>query len=262
MKTYTLGFIIGFILITSSSVSATTISNSAIPVVEYLTIDRPVFMSTETTDPIFQDFILYADNNEEYELFRHDTNVITEYPNIQALRVRDTIAKFKQLQAFYPENVYPTASNYETFKAHSGSNAEKLSAITSDGVPEANIMNVQELWSQGYKGSGVVIAIWDDGINYQHPGLVNSQYSGIATIDVSDIPEIDFYGTPCGDHGTPVAGAAAASGTDTGGHPGNAPESKLLAIAMACPNEEGVTTVDSLLVLDTLATHSNQIDIV
>ncbi|MHA2402663.1 MAG: hypothetical protein ACXADH_06690, partial [Candidatus Kariarchaeaceae archaeon] len=146
MKTYTVGFIIGFILITSSSVSATTISNSAIPVAEYLTIDHPVFKSTETPDPIFQDFILYADSNEEYELFRRDTNVISEYPNIQALRVRDTIAKFKQFQAFYPENVFPTDSNYEIFKAHSGSNAEDLTARTSNGIPEGKIINLQELW--------------------------------------------------------------------------------------------------------------------
>lgn len=71
--------------------------------------------------------------------------------------------------------------------------------------------NVQSAWDQGYSGAGVTIGIVDDGIQSAHPDL------NVSSIDSYDFVDMDSDPSPVlaeDNHGTAVAGAAAAIGNN------------------------------------------------
>lgn len=76
-------------------------------------------------------------------------------------------------------------------------------------------------------GAGVLIAIVDDGLQYDHPDLEPAYVAG-ASADRCD-GDADPYPEPWDDHGTAVAGIAAARGDDGYGVVGAAPGASLAA---------------------------------
>ncbi len=111
----------------------------------------------------------------------------------------------------------------------------------------ANHLNVEGLWSTN-KGTGVVIGIVDDGLQRTHPDLAANVDETLPTRHI-DITDGDLDPTPTaltddpgteyvneaefGDnHGTAVAGMAAARGNNGIGVTGVAPEAKLVGIRM------------------------------
>ena len=78
----------------------------------------------------------------------------------------------------------------------------------AEGSPTLPNLNVMDAWNHGVDGSGVTIAVVDDGLERRHPDLVDN-YTPTTSIDIrgggSDpSPSGDDY------HGTAVAGTAAA----------------------------------------------------
>lgn len=114
----------------------------------------------------------------------------------------------------------------------------------------ATIVNAPELWNQNIKGQGVVVAVVDTGLDYEHPKIkpslaVNSiELFGRAGFDddlngyIDDIYGYDFLNGRGAnfpeDHGTHVAGIIASSPTatlGTGAEPsGVAPESQIIGV--------------------------------
>ena len=77
-------------------------------------------------------------------------------------------------------------------------------------------MNVEEAWKMGYTGKNVVVAVVDDGIEYDHPDLARN-YDPKASTDLVDgdsdpYPRIykDEQGRVLNSHGTKCAGIIAA----------------------------------------------------
>lgn len=72
-------------------------------------------------------------------------------------------------------------------------------------------MNIIPVWEQGYTGKGVVVTILDDGIQSNHPDLVQN-YDALASIDINDHDD-DPMPQDNGDnkHGTRCAGEVAAT---------------------------------------------------
>jgi subtilisin family serine protease len=102
-------------------------------------------------------------------------------------------------------------------------------ALLNDSVP---VIRAPEVWSLGYAGRGVTIAIIDTGIDSEHPDLVGRV-----------IDQKDFTGEGPGDgngHGTHVASIAAGSGAASQGrYRGVAPEASLLAVRVLGSNGSG-----------------------
>ena len=78
-------------------------------------------------------------------------------------------------------------------------------------------MNVEDAWQQGYTGEGIVVSILDDGVERDHPDLVEN-YDPQASIDLNDndkdpSPRYDF--TNSNKHGTRCAGTVAATANNT-----------------------------------------------
>jgi len=78
-------------------------------------------------------------------------------------------------------------------------------------------MNVQGAWEMGITGKGVVVSILDDGIEKDHPDLVNN-YDQEASYDINDNdydPSPRYDATNINRHGTRCAGEVAASANNS-----------------------------------------------
>ncbi len=92
------------------------------------------------------------------------------------------------------------------------------------------IMNVPDVWDLGFTGEGIVVAVLDTGVNYNHVDLVNNMWThpdfpfhGWNFTNNTNNP-MDFHG-----HGTHCAGTVAGDGT-AGSQTGMAPDAKIMAL--------------------------------
>jgi subtilisin family serine protease len=93
-----------------------------------------------------------------------------------------------------------------------------------------SIMNVPEVWDMGITGEGVVVAVLDTGVNYNHVDLADNMWThpdfpfhGWNFTNNTNNP-MDFQG-----HGTHCAGTVAGNGT-AGSQTGMAPNAKIMAL--------------------------------
>ena len=161
-------------------------------------------------------------------------------------------------------NVKAIAPNVRNFDANYGYGLINASAAVAHAtgqnlfanVPSSNswnldLINAPESWSRGYTGQGVIVAVLDTGVNYNHPDLaanmwVNAREIGNNGIDddgngfVDDIrgwsfvdadtnDPMDFDGSDNIGHGTHVAGTIAALNNNFG-ITGVAPNAKIMPI--------------------------------
>lgn len=95
-----------------------------------------------------------------------------------------------------------------------------------------NDLNVVASWQQGITGTGVVIGIVDDGVDYLHPDL-RFNYRADLGIDLVDGDRSPMAEASNGDlHGTSVAGIAAGQGNNGIGLTGVAPTASFAAIRL------------------------------
>lgn len=107
-------------------------------------------------------------------------------------------------------------------------------------------VNADKVWSLGYEGDGVVVAVLDRGVNYNHYDLKsnmwqhpNFPFHGYNFVDNTNDP-MDVHG-----HGTHVAGTVAGNGT-SGVQTGIAPKAKIMAIKIigGAPNAAWVSGIE------------------
>lgn len=123
-------------------------------------------------------------------------------------------------------------------------------------VPNSNqwnldLINAPESWAQGYTGQGIIVAVLDSGVNYNHPDLaaniwVNAgeianngidddgngfvdDIRGWSFVDADTNDPMDFDGSDNIGHGTHVAGTIAALNNNFG-MTGVAPNAKIMPI--------------------------------
>lgn len=105
---------------------------------------------------------------------------------------------------------------------------------TSSGAAAGTDMNLENVWKYGatggIRGTGIKIAIVDDGLQHTHPDLS----ANADTINDFDWNDGDFDPSPSpGDaHGTSCAGVAGARGNNSLGVSGTAPEASLVGLRL------------------------------
>jgi subtilisin family serine protease/subtilisin-like proprotein convertase family protein len=128
----------------------------------------------------------------------------------QLLESKPQVLRFEQEQLVqrFPRNFVPADPRFED-QWH----LENVGQ--SGGLPNADA-RVRPVWDAGWRGDGVVIAIVDEGIQFNHPDLSTNWVSGTGY----DYNDDDANPSPSGSddrHGTAVAGVALAATNTTGG---------------------------------------------
>ena len=119
--------------------------------------------------------------------------------------------------------------------------AENITGITENITK----VNADDLWEMGYTGDGVIVAVIDSGVNYNHVDIADNLWDGGAefphhgynTYDDNDDP-MDGYG-----HGTHCAGTVCGNGT-SGTKTGIAPKATLMCVKSV--SDEGTGTADHI----------------
>ncbi|WP_053221591.1 S8 family serine peptidase [Limnoraphis robusta] len=123
---------------------------------------------------------------------------------------------------------------------------------------ELNATNVPEVWTQGFTGEGVVVAVLDSGVDYTHPDLDSRIWKNIDEIPANGIDDdrngytddiigwdfVDYDATPMDfyNHGTHVAGIVAAEANEFG-VTGVAPNAQIMPIRVMA-DEQGAWVDD------------------
>jgi predicted outer membrane repeat protein len=100
----------------------------------------------------------------------------------------------------------------------------------SGGTPNADI-NAPEAWEITTGNPNIIIAILDNGVDVNHPDLINNLVPGYDFYDDDPIPEP--HGSSSLEHGTACAGLAAARGNNSIGVTGVAWNCKIMPICIA-----------------------------
>jgi len=156
------------------------------------------------------------------------TNVISFDAVGEALTALDTRGDIDRIEYDPPRPVLIGLDNeYESV-------VENLTSQTDSGdreiVYNVSLMNVPEVWDQGFMGAGVTVAVLDTGVNYNHNDIVNRMWThndypnhGFNFVN-NNHSTLDDHG-----HGTHCAGTIAGDGT-SGSQTGVAPESQIMAL--------------------------------
>lgn len=103
-----------------------------------------------------------------------------------------------------------------------------------DGYPEGIDINVERAW-ETTKGSGVVVAVFDQGVDLYHPDLRDNILSAGYDATTNTIPSVI---TDSSAHGTCCAGIIAAVQDNGEGISGVAPEAKILPVSVTLDSDE------------------------
>lgn len=153
---------------------------------------------------------------------------LSSHPDIKALGYN------KEIQVISPEEV----------KEVSSAEIEKSRATASHHILT---INADDVWSQGYTGKNVVVAVLDSGTNYEHKDIESNLWEGYVDGQLvngwnfiaknSDISDDNGHGTHC-------AGIVCGNGT-SGTSTGVAPDAKLMTVKIV--NRAGTGTPADML---------------
>ena len=102
---------------------------------------------------------------------------------------------------------------------------------TREITPNITQVSVDRVWELGYTGTGVVVAIVDSGVNYEHADLADHLWDGGEEFPHHGYDIVNGDDDPMDDkgHGTHVAGIVCGDGT-SGTQTGAAPEATLMCV--------------------------------
>jgi len=203
------------------------------------------------------EYVIFAENDQEFELLSNIENINKIYRNIKAIKIDLNHEKYvelnKQFREIYPSELFLTKQINQVYDQR----MINKGSLSIDSAADIDKLNVKSLWDAGYNGTGVVVAVLDNGVDFTHPALASSKQ---AAFDIS--PDDS---SPCKDHGTPVAGSVAAravSGYEDA--VGTAPGAKIFSIEAGCGeiDGQGVIYYDQLDAFEIIFENNATIDIV
>ena len=107
----------------------------------------------------------------------------------------------------------------------------RVSSVSSETTPNITQVNADQVWELGYTGQGVVIAVIDSGVNYNHLDLADHLWDGGEEFPHHGYDVVNDDNDPMDDkgHGTHCAGTVLGDGT-AGSLTGMAPDATLMCV--------------------------------
>lgn len=107
----------------------------------------------------------------------------------------------------------------------------KPASATRETTPNITKVKADQVWEQGYTGKGVVVAVVDSGVNYNHLDLADHLWDGGEEFPHHGYDIVNDDNDPMDDkgHGTHCAGTVLGDGT-AGSLTGMAPEATLMCV--------------------------------
>lgn len=98
-------------------------------------------------------------------------------------------------------------------------------------TPNVLQVNAEQVWAQGYTGAGVIVAVVDSGVNYEHADVADHLWDGGDEFPHHGYDIVNGDNDPMDDigHGTHVAGIVCGDGT-SGSQTGVAPDATLMCV--------------------------------
>ena len=108
---------------------------------------------------------------------------------------------------------------------------QKPTAATREVTPNITQVNADQVWELGYTGAGVVVAVVDSGVNYNHLDLTDHLWDGGEEFPHHGYDIVNDDDDPIDDkgHGTHCAGTVCGDGT-AGSLTGIAPDATLMCV--------------------------------
>ena len=105
------------------------------------------------------------------------------------------------------------------------------SSVSREITPNLTQVNADQVWALGYTGAGVVVAVVDSGVNYDHHDLADHLWDGGEAFPHHGYDIVNDDDDPMDDkgHGTHVAGIVCGDGT-SGSQTGVAPDATLMCV--------------------------------
>ncbi|MBO5848156.1 MAG: S8 family serine peptidase [Bacteroidales bacterium] len=123
--------------------------------------------------------------------------------------------------------------------------AEKIEASREELTENITMVNADDVWAMGYTGDGVVVAVIDTGVNYEHVDVADHLWDGGAEFPhhgyntyYNNNDPMDKFG-----HGSHCAGTVCGDGT-SGTKTGMAPNATLMCVKAL--SDSGSGTVDHI----------------
>ena len=136
----------------------------------------------------------------------------------------------------------PEESQQSTDNSQQTRNDEDDELYLTDNIL---MVNADKVWKMGYTGKGVIVAVIDSGVNYNHEDLKDHLWDGGAQYPNHGYNFIDDNNDPMDDygHGTHCAGTVCGDGT-AGINTGIAPDATLMCLKAL--NNKGTGNVSSI----------------
>ena len=122
--------------------------------------------------------------------------------------------------------------------------ALKPVSITRDIAANVTQVNADQVWDLGYTGHGVLVAVLDTGVNYNHLDLADHLWDGGSEYPNHGHDFVNDDDDPMDDHGhgTHCAGTVCGDGT-AGQQTGIAPDATLMCVKVMNANGGGTTSI-------------------
>ena len=97
-------------------------------------------------------YVILASNNYEYQKWKTQYHVISEYPNLQAMEVSINNLELYNLKKSSKYKPIRSSLLQPTIKQTSSTSINDQ--ITINAIEDADLMKVSDLWDLGYNGTG------------------------------------------------------------------------------------------------------------
>ncbi len=177
-------------------------------------------------------YLIYFDCTTDFERFQEEYTTKLVFRGLEGVVIQKTPSMISNILRNSPyisyKNIFRIDPAPQQYFIYETPEASSLINPTIQTLASAQRIGVTKLWELGYKGEGITIGIFDNGVNNTHPDF--SYANGTSRIAASKA----FYDTNAsityGDHGTPVAGVAAGGGILNPSYKGMANESWILNV--------------------------------